>query len=112
MAKPRLLIVSLDNWYGAARLPRSLASAGFEVGLLSPPGIFAAQSKHIDRRFSLAAEGAPRVFEQPAWQAIAEFAPDFIVPGDEKSVRLLTLMATSRSAPISTGASRATRNGT
>lgn len=107
MAGLRLLIVALDNWYGSARLPRSLKRAGFEVGLLGPPGIFAAHSQDVDQRFPLTVDGATRAFEQPAWQAIAAFAPDFIVPGDEKSVRLLNLMATSRSAPTTPGIKRA-----
>jgi hypothetical protein len=103
MPRLRLLIVALDNWYGSARLPRSLKGAGFEIGLFAPPGIFASQSQDVDKRLPLAVDGPPRVLEQPAWQAIAAFAPDFIVPGDEKSVRLLNLMATSRSAPAAPG---------
>lgn len=107
MTRLRLLIVALDNWYGSARLPRNLKRAGFEIGLLAPPGILAAQSCDVDQRFPLAADGAPRTLERPAWQAIEAFAPDFIVPGDEKSTRVLNLMATSRSAPNSPGIRRA-----
>ncbi|MGD9882514.1 MAG: hypothetical protein AB7F22_20890 [Reyranella sp.] len=103
MARLRLLIVALDNWYGSARLPCCLGRAGFEVGLLAPPGIFAAQSRGVDRLFPLAPEGTPHALERPGWLAIEAFAPDFIVPGDEKSVRLLAFMATSRSAPTSPG---------
>lgn len=106
MTRLRLLIVALDNWYGSARLPRNLKRAGFEIGLLAPPGILAAQSCDVDQRFPLAADGAPRALERPAWQAIEAFAPDFIVPGDEKSVRMLNLMATSRSAPDAPGIKR------
>ena len=107
MTKLRLLIVALDNWYGSARLPRNLRRAGFEVGLLAPPSSFVAQSCDVDQRFPLEADGEPRTLERPAWQAIEAFAPDFIVPGDEKSVRVLNFMATSRSAPTSPGAKSA-----
>lgn len=109
MTRLRLLIVAPDNWYGLARLPRSLRRAGFEVGLLSPPGILVAQSCDVDQRFLLAADGSPRALERPVWQAIEAFAPDIIVPGDERSVRLLNLMATSGSMPASPDIKRALR---
>lgn len=95
MKGTRLLLVALDNWYGSARLPRSLRDAGFEVGLLAPSDVYAARSRDVDRRFPLLAHDSVRVQQQPAWQAIDAFAPDFIVPGDEKSVRLLNVMARS-----------------
>ena len=79
MMKICLLLVALDNWYGSARLPRALKEAGFEVGLLSPANVYAAQSRHVDRRFPLVGGDAPRAYARAAWRALDDFVPAFIV---------------------------------
>lgn len=47
---PRLLVLALDNWLGAARLPRALQSAGFEISLLCYPNTLISLTKFADDR--------------------------------------------------------------
>jgi hypothetical protein len=47
MATPVLLVLTALRWVGAARMPRALAQAGFEVTLLTPPGSLAEKSGFV-----------------------------------------------------------------
>lgn len=99
MTRPRLLLIALENWYGAARLPSALRDAGFEVGLLSEPDVLVARSRHVDRHFPVSVEGLRRGRLQPVRAAIEAFAPDFVVPADERAARFAQFLVTARVAP-------------
>ena len=55
--RPKVLLLALElHWPAAARLPRALQTAGFEVGALCRPGAYLACTKFIDQVFSLPSE--------------------------------------------------------
>jgi len=99
MSQPRLLLVALDNWYGTARLPSCLKAAGFCVGLLSEPQVYVARSRHVDQHLPVALKSLRHGQWQAPAEAIARFAPDFILPADENAVRFLQFLANI--APVS-----------
>ena len=93
---PRLLLVALDNWLSTARLPAALCRAGFEVGLLSEPGVLAAKSTFVSRHLPLSIDDLWRGRLEQMWQALEAFAPDFVVATDPQAVRLVHFLLTRR----------------
>jgi glutathione synthase/RimK-type ligase-like ATP-grasp enzyme len=87
--KPRVLLVAFEDWYSTARLPAALSDAGFEVGVLSEPDNFAAQSRHVARRFPLDFAHVRRGRLDSVIAAIGAFAPDLLMPGDERASRVV-----------------------
>jgi hypothetical protein len=98
MTRPRLLLIALENWYGVARLPSALKDAGFEVGLLSEPDCLAARSRYVDRHFPVCIDGLRRGWLQPVRDAVDAFAPDFVVPADERAACFAQFLASARRA--------------
>ena len=49
MITPTLLVATATQWFGTARIPRSLTRAGFEVSLLAPRDTLAEKSRFIAR---------------------------------------------------------------
>jgi carbamoyl-phosphate synthase large subunit len=83
------MLLLLDNWHGVARLPGALRGAGFEVGLISEPQFIAAKSRYVDRHFAISMRDLRRGRLKPIWDALEDFAPDFLIPGDEYAVRFV-----------------------
>ncbi|MBS0519845.1 MAG: hypothetical protein JSR90_14230 [Proteobacteria bacterium] len=96
MTQARVMMVAFEDWYSTARLPGMLSRAGFDVALLSPPGNFAAQSRHLGRRYGLDIEAVQNGELDAVLAAIADFVPDLLVGGDERSMQLLRFMAATR----------------
>jgi hypothetical protein len=46
VSTPVLLVATATQWFGTARIPRSLTRAGFEVFLLAPKEASAGNSVH------------------------------------------------------------------
>lgn len=88
-ARPRVLLLLLDNWHGVARLPGALRDSGFEVGLISETQFIAAKSRYVDRQFPISMRDVRRGRMKPVWEAIDSFAPDFLIPADEYAVRFV-----------------------
>jgi hypothetical protein len=84
----RVLIVCLSPlWKEPPRLARALAEQGAAVASLSVAGSLLDYSRFIARRYRLGDDLPAQNDELVA--AIGEFAPDRLVPGDERSVRWL-----------------------
>ncbi|HSM99698.1 MAG TPA: ATP-grasp domain-containing protein [Rudaea sp.] len=84
----RILIVSLSPlWKEPPRLARALAEQGAAVASLAITGSLLDYSRFIARRFRLSDDSPPQDDELIA--AIGDFAPDVLLPGDERSVRWL-----------------------
>ena len=85
----RVLIVSLLNPFGLARLPRALGEAGFEVALLSPTSSVTRASRHVVERFAMppVRSGVPILLALIS--AMQRYRPEFVIPGDDPAVRFL-----------------------
>jgi hypothetical protein len=88
-----LLASTATRWLGTARMPRSFARAGFEVGLLTPPDSLAERSRYVSRIAYLPATAIPLEWLAALIRMVDAFAPQFLVPCDEMAVRLLFSLA-------------------
>lgn len=96
MTRARVMMIAFEDWYSTARLPGMLSRAGFEVALLSQLGNFAAQSRHLGRRYVLDTDAVQNGELGAMLAAIADFAPDLLVGGDERSMQVLRFIASAR----------------
>ena len=87
---PRVLLVSTaSRGLGTARMPRSLARAGFDVALLAPRGSLALHSRFVGRSCVLRDESTPMAWLMSLVAMITELEPRLVVPCDEVAIRLL-----------------------
>lgn len=92
----RVLIVCLENWLSHARFNRALRDGGFSVGVLAAPGDFVTVSRFVERRFDLQPlPGRPGAQDTlgSLQDAIEAFRPRFLIPADERAVRLFRVIA-------------------
>ncbi len=85
-----LLVARCDNWGGFARMPRALHQAGFEVAVLCYPEALIAKSRFVRwfYRFRGPAH-TTREFCGLLAQAIEDFRPAMVLPGDDPSIHSL-----------------------
>ncbi len=92
----RAFIVLLDNFPGVSRLPGALCASGFEVGAICHPSAYLAQTRCLVRHFRWPQlQHRSRILGALA-AAITAFAPDLIIPGDQRSVTLLQDLASGK----------------
>ncbi|HWA83848.1 MAG TPA: ATP-grasp domain-containing protein [Fimbriimonadaceae bacterium] len=86
---PRLLVLALENWLGAARLPKALQCAGFEISLLCYPNTLISLTRYADDRdICLPNDPAETVLKRML--ALLDAHPArMIVPADDRSHRFL-----------------------
>ena len=119
-SRVRVLIATVVNFTGIARLPRALSVAGWEVGVLCPEGSYLEASRYIDRRFLIKAPPGPRKHHRQRRlkqqtgsgylttlnRAIESWRPDIVLPGDEPTARflhrLVQLARSGRTSNVST----------
>ncbi|HKP67007.1 MAG TPA: ATP-grasp domain-containing protein [Casimicrobiaceae bacterium] len=89
MNRKILLVSTASRWLGTARMPRSLARAGFEVSLLAPRGSLALHSRFVTRSSVLRDESTPMQWLLSLVAMITEIEPRLVVPCDEVAIRLL-----------------------
>ena len=84
---PRVVVLALDNWLGAARLPRALKRAGFEVALLCYPNTLVSLTKFAD--------DSDRCLPTDSAEVVAHRLVDLaagaklVIPADERALRFL-----------------------
>jgi hypothetical protein len=83
--QPNILIVTTTNWVPTARLAVALASAGFTVEALCPPGHPVGQTQAARRTHSYRGLAPLRSLVR----AIAAAKPDLVLPGDDLAARHL-----------------------
>ena len=95
MSHPCLIVATGTHQFAAARLPKALANAGFEVALLAPKDSLAEKSRFVGRVGHLPdnANAAQWLFAFAAM--VKATSPRLVVPGDEMSFGLLTALVTS-----------------
>jgi len=90
---PVLLVSTAARWYGAERMPRALARAGFEVTLLTPRRSLAESSRFVRRVAYLADHTTPLDWIEAVAATVRAVTPAQIVPCDDVSFRLLAMLA-------------------
>jgi len=94
MATPVLLVLTALRWVGAARMPRALAQAGFEVTLLTPPGSLAEKSGFV-AKIAYLPEKTPDAWIHAFAATAKATGARLVVPCDDRAFGLLQLLATS-----------------
>lgn len=95
MATPVLLVLTALRWVGAARMPRALAQAGFEVTLLTPPGSLAEKSAFVAKIAYLPEKATPEAWVHAFAATAKATAARLVVPCDDNAFTLLHRLATS-----------------
>lgn len=92
MPIPVLLIATATRWFGAARVPRSLANAGFEVTLLAPRGSLAEHSGFVAKIGHLPDNATPMQWVFAFAASVSATSPRFVIPCDDTALRLLQML--------------------
>ena len=90
-----LLASTATRWYGTARMPRTLAHAGFDVTLLAPHGSLAEKSRFVGRVGHLPENATPKDWIYAFAATVKATSPRIVIPCDDMSFRLLDLLAQS-----------------
>jgi glutathione synthase/RimK-type ligase-like ATP-grasp enzyme len=84
-----LLVSTASRWLGTARMPRSLARAGFQVALLAPRDSLALRSRFVSRSAVLSDDATPMRWLVGLVAMINDVDPAIVIPCDEVAIRLL-----------------------
>ena len=84
-----LLAATATRWAGAARLPRELVRAGFDVSVLAPRGALVAESRHVAAVTLLPDGATPMQWLYMLLASIGERKPRLIVPCDDTTLQLM-----------------------
>ena len=95
MATPVLLVLTALRWVGAARMPRALAHAGFEVTLLTPPGSLAEKSGFLAKIAYLPERATPDAWVHAFAATAKATEARLVVPCDDNAFTLLHRLVTS-----------------
>jgi len=88
-----LLVATATQWLGAARMPRVLARAGFDVSVLIPKGSLAEKSAFVSRIGFLPHNATSREWVHAFAATVKATAPRLVLPCDDTALRLLMLLA-------------------
>ena len=86
--RPKILLMALELT-GAARVPRALQEAGFEVGLACRSRAHLAHTKFRDHLFRLSEKNHGRGLLSALRTITAAWPPDLILPNDDRSALFL-----------------------
>ncbi len=93
LGAPRVLIVALRNWFGAARLPKAFHRAGFEVRTLTYPSLLLSRSRHVSGQHHLPDRGEDDELLALTRAVLIAEQPAIVIPTDDASVELLQAVA-------------------
>ena len=88
-----LLVATATQWYGAARMTRCLAEAGFVVSLLTPANSPSEKSRFLSKVGHLAANATSRDWVYAFAAMVKATAPRVVLPCDDTAVRLMQALA-------------------
>ena len=86
---PRVLVLALENWLGAARLPKALRSAGFEVSVLCYPNTLISLTKYIDDRDICLPSDSAEIVVQRIMGLLEGHKTRMIIPADDRALRFM-----------------------
>lgn len=95
MGIPVLLAATATRWAGAARLPRELVRAGFDVSVLAPRGSLVAASRHVAAVTLLPDTATPMQWLHMLLASSGERKPRLIVPCDDTTLQLMMSLVES-----------------
>jgi predicted ATP-grasp superfamily ATP-dependent carboligase len=95
MTTPVLLVSTATRWVGTARIPRSLARAGFEVTLLAPRDSLAERSSFVARVRHLPDGAGATQWVDAFAAAVGATRPRIVLPCDDMAFRLLQRLVVS-----------------
>jgi predicted ATP-grasp superfamily ATP-dependent carboligase len=87
-----LLAATATRWLGTARIPRSLAAAGFEVVLLTPKNSLAEKSKFVGKIGHVPDDATPMHWLYSLVAMVKATSPRLILPCDDMAFRLLQMV--------------------
>ncbi len=93
MKLPLLMVCLSTRWYGAARMPRALSRAGFEVSMLTPQDSLAAKSRYIAKIGYLESTTTAAQWVHAFAATVKATSPQFVMPCDDIGLRLLQTLA-------------------
>lgn len=88
-----LLVATATQWLGTARIPRSLAKAGFTVSLLTPRHSLAEKSRFIAKIGFLPDQATPLQWVHAFAATVTATSPRLVIPCDDMAFRLLQMLA-------------------
>ncbi len=102
-ARARIFVLTTRDWFGAARLPAALARAGFEVGCAGFASALVFAASPASARYLLPSQAEDAAFLAATGQALADFQPALVVPGDDPAVEVLHALYAAASGPEQAG---------
>ena len=84
-----LLVSTATRWLGTARIPRTLARAGFRVALLAPAGSLALKSRYVADAGVVSDTAIPMEWLLALIRMVDRADPRWLIPCDEMAIRLL-----------------------
>lgn len=97
-AIPILLVATTTSWLGTARIPKTLAEAGFHVSLLTPRGSLAEASRYVAKVDYLPDQATPMQWLEAFAAVVTTSPPRLVIPSDDMAFRLLSWVVTERHA--------------
>jgi len=94
-ATPVLLVSTETRWLGAARMPRALSRAGFEVALLTPRNSLAEKTRFVAKIGYLPDDANMQQWRQAFAATVRTTRPRLLIPCDDAAFRLLQRLAES-----------------
>jgi hypothetical protein len=92
---PLLMVATTTRWLGAARIPRSLANAGFDISVLAPRNSLIEKSRFVSRIGHLHDSATPLLWARAFSGMVEATSPRLVVPCDDTAFWLLQMLATS-----------------
>lgn len=91
-----MLVATATHGLAAARMPRALSRAGFDVSLLIPQGSIAEKSRFVSRIGYLAQPSTPDDWVYAFAATVKATAPRLVLPCDDGALRQLSTLALAR----------------
>ena len=95
MRTPLLLVATTTTWLGAARMPRPLAEAGFDVSVLAPRRSLYEKSRYVATIGHLDDNATPLQWVHSFAAAVQATTPRLVVPCDDSAFWLMQMLAAS-----------------
>jgi predicted ATP-grasp superfamily ATP-dependent carboligase len=95
-----LLVSTATRAYGTARAPRSLAKAGFDVTLLTPPNSLAETSRFVRRIAYLPPDATTMQWVHALAATVKGASPLLVIPCDDLAFRLLAMLVVAPPAQL------------
>ncbi|MEO8904100.1 MAG: hypothetical protein ABI488_17305 [Polyangiaceae bacterium] len=90
---PKVLILSIRNWLGAARLPKAFQRAGCDVTTVTFPSLLLDRCRNTCAQIFLPDSGPEEELIAATRRVLVAERPQIVIPGDEAATELLQAVA-------------------